>query len=93
VSTSQRLLARLLAEVPAAGFELGPRTRLERVRASAASRSAGAWSWQAIDPDNLVYGVGSQYTMAQCLAAPRLVVVRQGYRASDDVVVDPSPLP
>lgn len=87
MTVAQRLLARLLIEVPAAGFELGPRTEMVRVRASTTAIAAGAWSWQARDPDNLRYGVGSQWPMADCVRAERLEISRDRH---GDVQVDPA---
>jgi hypothetical protein len=83
LTVSERLLARLRAE----GVKLGPRTTMVRVRASTEARAAGAWSWQALDPDNLRYGVGSQWPMAECVQAARLTITKD---ANGDVQVDPA---
>lgn len=65
-------LRRILALLGALGFQWGARgppsdVHIRRVRAGRHQRSAGAWSW-SLAASGLHVSVGSQHTVAECLA-------------------------
>lgn len=70
MTIQQRLLARKRAE----GVDLPDGTVLKRVHASLSNRRNGAWSWCAMSSNGADLHVGSQYSMAQCLHAPKLLI-------------------
>ncbi|MFE4857411.1 hypothetical protein [Streptomyces sp. NPDC056670] len=68
MKASERLIARL-REI---GLDLPEGSRLVRVHPSRAMRNEGAWSWSAYGPGGRELLIGSQYPMAELLAAERL---------------------
>lgn len=81
---SERLLKRLRAEgiVPA-----GKVVYMRRTNASGSMRVNGAWSWFAEwDESRTEQTAGSQWSMAECLAAPVLETSRNDF---GEVSIDP----
>lgn len=89
-STAHRLLVRLRAEAP---FKVPADAVPERCHHGPAQRAAGAWSWRLSGgwsgERHSALDYGSQATMGQCVAAPRLVFTRDGPHWD----IDPEPLP
>ena len=86
VKVSERLLRRLRAEgiVPAEGD-----VEIRRTDASRSQKEYGAWTWHAYwgESHRQDQSAGSKWTMAVCLAAPRLETHR--HRETGEVSVIP----
>ncbi|WP_329142756.1 hypothetical protein OIU91_04000 [Streptomyces sp. NBC_01456] len=84
MTTAERLIARLRE----AGLDLPEGSRLVRVYPSRAMRNEGAWSWSAFGPGGRELQLGSQYPMAELLAAEKLdtMQVMSGAVGSDTEV-------
>jgi hypothetical protein len=59
------------------------------LRPSRASRANGAWSWAAVNADGVPLPLGSHWSMAELLAAPRLIAHRDTTGAGD-IDIDPA---
>ena len=93
MKTSERLIKRLQED----GQALPPCTELHRIGRNTRSRT-GRWSWFAYcplagkDPEHGTHHnlhVGSHWSMAELLVAPRLAY--QTLESSGDICVDPAP--
>lgn len=84
ISTSQLLLSRMRSEGLSDLIPDG--TRLVRVYASRADRSAGAWSWCALTSDGSELFIGSQYAMDELLKANKWDVSTDSYGS---ISIDP----
>lgn len=83
---------RLIIRIRKAGLDLPIGTTLERIYAGEGDRLAGSYFWFALGPDGDYLNVIGTYTMADCLRATSLEIVRPKQITHDDFETEVRPI-